>query len=121
MPPGASTAIPPITTGSASSLSKPFSMPLSKPLSKPACNPLSDIGIHLCGDRLDMVVNIEVPAVVERQLKGPGGVPFPQPQHIGLDAVIITTAEDVDAGTNADVGTGVIAIERLVVGAHRGG
>src|ERR1700744_299073 len=101
MPPGASRAIPTITTGSA-----PW-------------NVSSDIGIHPRGDVVNVFVQIEMPALVQEQLEDARGVVFPQSQSLGIDAAIIACAEYVDVGTNADTGSAVIAVDRLVVRSHR--
>src|SRR5690242_12520760 len=103
MPPGASTAMPTITTGSA------------------AANLPSDIGIHPSGNGVDVLVEVEVPAGVERQLERTGSVFFPQLQSSGVDAVVVARPQDTDIGANAGPGSTVVAVEHLVVRAHRGG
>src|SRR6185312_17292815 len=60
MPPGASSAMPTTTTGSE----------VAEDLS-------SATGIHPRGDIVDVVVEIEVTAVVPVEIEGPGGVAFP--------------------------------------------
>ncbi len=88
MPPGASTAMPTITTGSAA-----------------AVNLSSDIGIHPRGDGVDVLVEIEMSAVVQEQLERAGGVVFPEPQRSGVDAVVVARAQYANVGTNADTGS----------------
>src|ERR1700758_1856486 len=104
MPPGASTAIPTITTGSAAT-----------------ANPSSGIGIHPRGDGVDVFVEIKMSAVVQRQLERTGGVVFPEPQSGGVDAVVVTRAEHANVGANADTESAVVAIDRFVVRPHRSG
>src|ERR1700733_11038886 len=102
MPPGASTAIPTITTGSAGT-----------------GGPASAIGIHLSGNGVDVLVEIEMPAVVQEQLEGARSVVFPEPQSLGIDPMVVACAQYANIGTNADTASAVVTIDRLVVRPHR--
>ena len=70
IPPGASSAIPTITTGSS------------------AANLCSATGIHLRGDGFDVIVEVEVSAVVPVQLECARGMAFPTLQLGGVDTEI---------------------------------
>src|ERR1700761_8719423 len=104
MPPGASTAIPTITTGSAAPVV-----------------PSSDIGVHLRGNGVDVLVEVEMPAVVQEQLKGARGVVIPEPQGLRVDPIVVACAQYANVGANADAWSTGVAIDRLVVRSHRRG
>ena len=80
----------------------------------------SAIGIHPRGDVIDVVVEVEMSAVVPGKVERARGVAFPEPQFGGVDAVIAAGAQHGDVGADSDVGAAGVAVDRLLVGPHRG-
>src|SRR5690625_484957 len=105
--PGASTAMPTMTTGSGSRT--------------PLAEPLSSIVIDMSGDVGDVIGQVEVPAVIPRQGECPPSVLYPGAQHVGGDPVITAAAEGVDVGANRLAGRTVVPVERPIIPAQRVG
>src|ERR1700733_7278176 len=103
MSPGASSAMPTTTTGS-----------------EAATDLSSATGIHPRSDIVNVVVEIEVSAVVPVEVECTLGVALPQLQFGGIDAQIAVSSQRGDVRGNPDVGTAGIAVDRRIVGAHRG-
>src|SRR3984885_2443384 len=101
MPPGASTAMPTTTTGSAANL-------------------FSGIGIHPCGDGIDVIVEVEMSAVVPGKVERSRGVVFPEPQLGGIDAVVVAGPQYADVGGDSGVRAAGVTVDRVIVGPHRG-
>src|ERR1700722_3570150 len=103
IPPGASSAIPTITTGS-----------------PPAANLSSATGIHLRGDGVDVIVEEEVPAVVPGQIERAGGVLLPECKFGGIDAQVAAGTQCGNVGRDLNVGATGVAIDRRIIGPYRG-
>src|ERR1700761_3154915 len=101
IPPGASSAIPTITTGS-----------------PPSANVFSATGIHPRGDGFDVIVEEEVSAVVPGQVECTRGVGFPELQFGRIDADIAEGAQHRNIRRDLDIGTTGVAVDRRIVGPH---
>src|ERR1700712_5101068 len=103
MPPGASSAMPTTTTGSAA-----------------GADLSSAIGVHPRGDVVDVVVEIEMSAVVPIQLEYARGVALPPLQFGGIDTRIAVRSQHRDVGGDPNVGATGVAVDLRIVGPHRG-
>src|SRR5947209_12735427 len=103
IPPGASSAMPTTTTGSAA-----------------AANLSSATGVYPRGNLVDVVVEVEVAAVVPVQLESAGGMAFPPLQFGGIDARIAVRPQRGDIGRDLHVLVAGVAVDRRIVGTHCG-
>src|ERR1700729_3713917 len=103
IPPGASSAIPTITTGS-----------------PPAANLSSATGIHLRGDGGGWIGEEEVSAVVPGQIERTGGVLLPEFKFRGIDTYVAAGSQHGNVGRDLNFGATGIAIDRRIIVPYRG-
>src|SRR5579884_1853416 len=103
MSPGASTAMPMMTTGSSY---------------KALC--WSGIGDDSISQSVEVLVDVEVAAVEERQRERTLGVVGPFAKRANVDAVVVPSTDGVDVSADAHTRGAVVAVERLVVAARSG-
>src|ERR1700722_363146 len=103
IPPGASSAIPTITTGS-----------------PPSANLSSATGVHLRGDGVDVIVEVEVSTVVPGQIERAGGVLLPEMKFQCIDAWVAAGSQYGNVGRDLNFGATGIAIDRRIIGPYRG-